>query len=272
MHEKFKHHFIEELDKIKSGESPIDAMRRTYLGLNKELATVATQMIDAKEHPSLALANRGSVSGRPDLTEEDLNSGAVATVLYLHGMELYMSNVGDAQGLLIQSEGGHRVVTRKHDPAEQSERARIREAGGFVSRQGKLNDQIDVSRAFGYVQLTPSVIAAPHVCKVDIKESDEMILVASRELWDYLTPDFAVDVARQERNDLMRASQKLRDLAIAFGATNKIMVMMIGVSDLRKREKARFRTHSMSMGPSGASDDYFSTVRKRRGGRGDTGR
>jgi len=266
LHEKFKHHFIEELDKIKSDESPCDALRRTYLGLNKELATAATQAIDAREHPSSALVHRGSVSG-PELSEDDLSSGSVATVMYLRGMELYMSNVGDAQALLIQSEGNHRVITKKHDPAEAAERTRIRDAGGFVSRQGKLNDQIDVSRAFGYVHLTPCVVAAPHVLKVDIKESDEIIMVASRELWDYLTPDFAVDVARQERNDLMRAAQKLRDLAIAFGATGKIMVMMVGVSDLRKREKARFRTHSMSMGPSGAADDYFAAV-SRRGKRG----
>ncbi|KAK0910606.1 hypothetical protein LTR02_003741 [Friedmanniomyces endolithicus] len=262
LHEKFKHHFIEELEKVKAGETAADALRRTYLGLNKDLATAATQALDAKEHPSSALVHRGSISG-PTLDEDDLSSGAVATVMYLHGMELYMSNIGDAQALLIQSEGGHRVLTRKHDPAETSERARIREAGGFVSRQGKLNDQLDVSRAFGYVQLTPCVIAAPHVTRVDIKESDEMILLASRELWDYLTPEFAVDVARQERGDLMRAAQKLRDLAIAFGATGKIMVMMVGVSDLRKREKARFRTHSMSMGPSGSPDDYFTTVTRK---------
>ena len=263
LHEKFKHYFIEELEKLKADESAIDGLRRTFLGLNKELATAATQIIDAKEHPSSALVHRGSVTG-PELGEDDLNSGSVATVMYLHGMELYMANVGDAQALLIQSEGGHRVITRKHDPAETSERARIREAGGFVSRQGKLNDILEVSRAFGYVQLTPCVIAAPHVCKVDIKESDEMILLASRELWDYLTPDFAVDVARSERGDLMRAAQKLRDLAIAFGATGKIMVMMVGVSDLRKREKARFRTHSMSMGPSGSPDDYFTSAKGRR--------
>jgi adenylate cyclase len=61
----------------------------------------------------------------------------------------------------------------------------------------------------------------------------------------------------------MRAAQKLRDLAIAFGATNKIMVMMLGVSDLRKRERARFRTHSMSMGPSGSPDDYFTSSARR---------
>lgn len=272
LHEKFKHYFISELESLKTSlqETPADALRRTYLGLNKELATAATQAIDQREHPSSALVHRGSVSG-PDLSDDDVNSGSVATVMYLHGMELYMSNVGDAQALLIQSEGGHRVITRKHDPAEQVERQRIREAGGFVSRQGKLNDQLDVSRAFGYVQLSPCVIAAPHVANVTIKDSDEMILLASRELWDYLTPDFAVDVARSERGDLMRAAQKLRDLAIAFGATGKIMVMMVGISDLRKRERARFRTHSMSMGPSGSPDDYFTAVKGRRRGRDNVG-
>lgn len=266
LHEKFRYHFMDELDKLRKSqdETPVDALRRAYLGLNKELATAATQTMEAKESPSAQVIHRGSVGG-PELSEDEINSGAVATVIYLHGMELYVSNVGDAQALLIQSEGGHRVITQKHDPAEASERQRIRDAGGFVSRQGKLNDVLEVSRAFGYVSMTPCVIAAPHVSHYSIKESDEIILIASRELWDYLTPDFAVDVARSERTDLMRAAQKLRDLAIAFGANGKIMVMMIGVSDLRKRERARFRTHSMSMGPTGSPDDYFTTRRKARG-------
>lgn len=265
LHEKFKHIFSEELERLKSGETAVDALRRTYLGLNKDLATTAMQAINEREHPGSALVHRGSVSG-PELGDDDMNSGACATVMYLHGMDLFMSNVGDAQALLIQSEGGHRVITRKHDPAETLERQRIREAGGYVSRQGKLNDQLDVSRAFGYVSLTPCVIAAPHVVQVTLKESDEMILLASRELWDYLTPDFAVDVARSERGDLMRAAQKLRDLAIAFGATGKIMVMMIGITDLRRRERAKIRTHSMGMGPSGSPQlDYFSGRKGKRG-------
>jgi adenylate cyclase len=265
LHEKFKHVFSEELEKLKSGETPIDALRRTYLGLNKDLATAAMQAISEREHPGSALVHRGSISG-PELGDDDMNSGSVATVMYLHGMDLFMSNVGDAQALLIQSEGGHRVITRKHDPAETLERQRIREAGGYVSRQGKLNDQLDVSRAFGYVSLTPMVIAAPHVVQVTLRESDEMILLASRELWDYLTPDFAVDVARSERGDLMRAAQKLRDLAIAFGATGKIMVMMVGITDLRRRERAKVRTHSMGMGPSGSPQlDYFSGRKGKRG-------
>ncbi|KAF2158037.1 PP2C-domain-containing protein [Myriangium duriaei CBS 260.36] len=274
LHEKFRYHLADELDKMKpnSGETPLDALRRSYLSLNKELATAATQALESDTTAAAAasLVHRGSIGG-PELGEDDITSGAVATVCYLHGMELYVSNVGDAQAVLISSEGGHRVITRKHDPADMEERQRIKAAGGFVSRQGKLNDVLEVSRAFGYAQYMPVVTAAPHVSQVTLKDTDEMILLASRELWDYLTPDFAVDIARSERTDLMRAAQKLRDLAIAFGATSKIMVMMIGVSDLRKRERARFRTHSMSMGPTGLADDYFASARRAKRGRDNVG-
>lgn len=272
LHEKFKHYFSDELEKLRTqnGEDACDALRRAYLALNKELATAATQAIEARDHPSSALVHRAGVTGL-ELGEDDMNSGAVATVLYFQNMELYVSNVGDAQAVIIDSEGGHRPITRKHAPAEPEERIRIREAGCYVSRQGKLNDVLEVSRAFGYVQHLPGVIAAPHTSHISLKETDEIVMIASRELWDYLSTDFAVDVARSERGDLMRAAQKLRDLAIAFGATNKIMVMMLGVSDMRKRERARFRTHSMSMGPSGTPDDYFTSARRVKRGRENVG-
>ena len=259
LHENFGYHLTEEMSRLQtSSESPVDALRRTFLGLNKDLATSANQ---SQEGAPRHLAHRGSVTNAV-LTQDDLNSGAVATVMFLQGMELYVANVGDAQAVLIQSEGGHRVITPKHDPTEPGERQRIREAGGYVSRNGKLNDLLDVSRAFGYIQLMPAVQAAPHIAQISLKEQDEMILVASKELWEYLTPDVVVDVARSERGDLMRAAQKLRDLAMAFGATGKIMVMILGVSDLKKRERNRYRAQSLSMGPSAVSDDFFPTNKR----------
>jgi len=270
LHEKFRYVFADELDKLRTkfGETALDALRRTYLALNKELASAA---IDKQEHAaansSTGLTMRRPSLGGPELGEDDVTSGAVATVCYLHGMDLYVSNVGDAQAVLISSDRSPQVITAKHDPSHAEERQRIKAAGGFVSRQGKLNDALEVSRAFGYAQLMPVVSAAPHVSKITLKDSDEMILLASRDLWQYLTTEFAADTARKERNDLMRAAQRLRDLAIAFGASSKIMVMLVGVSDLKKREKARFRAHNMSMGPSGLSDDYFATTRRPKRGR-----
>ncbi|KAB8345871.1 hypothetical protein FH972_022926 [Carpinus fangiana] len=264
LQENFRNFFEEEMRRKQDGETPLDALRRTYLALNKELAGWATSSPESKDRRSMQSAHRGSIT-TPTLSIDDLQAGAVATIFYIHGMDLYVSNIGDAQALLIQSEGSHRLITQKHDPADAQERQRIREAGGYVSRQGKLNDVLDVSRAFGFIHMTPVVIAAPYLSKVSITESDEIILLASRELWEYLTPGFAVDLARSERGDLMRAAQKLRDLAIAFGASGKITVMLIGVSDLRKKERARYRTHSMSMGPSGLPDEFTATRRGKRG-------
>ncbi|KAL3419048.1 adenylate cyclase (protein phosphatase 2C) [Phlyctema vagabunda] len=260
LHENFGHIFSDELRKLNPAfqETPMDALRRAFLSLNKDLATAATQHTEERS----LLSHRGSAAPAV-LSQSDLNSGAVATVMFLQQSELYVANVGDAQAMLIHSEGGHRILTRKHDPAEPNERQRIRDAGGWVSRQGKLNDILEVSRAFGYVQIMPAVQAAPHITQVTVKEQDEMILIASRELWEYLSPELIVDVARYERGDLMRAAQRLRDLAMAFGATSKIMVMMIGVSDLKKRAQIRpHRVQSLSFNPSSLADEGYTPAKR----------
>ncbi|KAI0136736.1 protein phosphatase 2C [Xylariales sp. AK1849] len=256
LHENFGHIFAMELKALKTrqNETPYDALRRAFLSLNKDLVTIASS--HTEERPSGA--HRPSAAPLA-LSKEDLNSGGVATVAYLQSQELYIANVGDVQAMLIQSDGSHKILTRKHDPAEPSERQRIRDAGGWVSRQGKLNDLLDVSRAFGYVDLMPSVQAAPHVTHVSITPQDEIVLIATKELWEFLTPGLVVDVARSERGDLMRASQKLRDLAMAYGSTGKIMVMMISVADLKRRQERSARLHrgqSMSLYPSGIPDEF----------------
>ncbi|KAJ0160901.1 Adenylate cyclase, partial [Colletotrichum tanaceti] len=254
LHENFGHIFSMELKALKTrlNETPVDALRRSFLSLNKDLVTIAIQHTEERSQKT----HRGSTTPVV-LSKEDLNSGGVATVVYLQNQELYVANVGDAQAMLIQSDGSHKILTRKHDPAEPSERQRIREAGGWVSRNGRLNDLLEVSRAFGYVDLMPAVQASPYVSHLTIREQDDIILIATREFWEYLDPALVVDFSRQERGDLMRAAQKLRDLAIAYGATNKIMVMMISVSDLKRRsERSRLhRGQSMSLYPSGVPDE-----------------
>ncbi|CAJ2501172.1 Uu.00g040250.m01.CDS01 [Anthostomella pinea] len=256
LHENFGHIFTVELKALKTrqNEGPIDALRRAFLALNKDLVTVA---IEHTEKRPMGI-HRGSAAPVV-LSKEDLNSGGVATIAYLQAQELYIANVGDAQAMLIQSDGTHKILTRKHDPAEPNERQRIRDAGGWVSRQGRLNDLLEVSRAFGYVDLMPAVQAAPHITQISITPQDETILIATKELWEFLTPGLVVDVTRSERGDLMRAAQRLRDLAMAYGATGKIMIMMISVHDLKRRQERSARLHrgqSMSLYPSGVPDEF----------------
>jgi adenylate cyclase len=267
LHESFRETFIEELTRLSDDDTgPLDALRRTFLSLNRNMAAAAIHPIDGHENRASRGAHR-SASVSQVLSQDDLNSGGVATVLYLHQTELFVANVGDAQAMLIQNNAQYKFLTTKHDPAYPRERERIRDAGGYVSRQGKLNDVLEVSRAFGYFQLMPSVIAAPHTLQVTLNDTDEMIVLASKEFWEFVTPDLAVDVARAEEADVMLAAQKLRDLAMAYGANNKIMVMVMGISDLKKRNNSRLRGTSLSMQPSyGQEDQLFpSKARKRKG-------
>ena len=269
LHENFGHIFAMELKALKSNqdETPADALRRAFLALNKDLVTIAVQ--HTEERPKAA--HRGSAQPVV-LSKEDLNSGGVATIMYLQATELYVANVGDAQAMVIKTDGKHEILTKRHDPAEPTERSRIREAGGWVSRNGRLNDLLQVSRAFGYVDLMPAVQAAPHVTNMKIKEGDDVIVMATSELWEYLTPGLVTDVVRSERQDLMRAAQKLRDLAVAYGASGKIMVMMISVADLKRRvERSRLhRGTSMSLYPSGVPDEAQAlTTRRGRKAKGD---
>ncbi|KAE8416613.1 hypothetical protein BDV36DRAFT_259589 [Aspergillus pseudocaelatus] len=248
MHENFLRTFSTELRRLRRDmqETPLDALRRAFLALNKNMAGYCYKSLNDK--------NVQRYDDAPDqkglrLTKDDIETGGVATVLYLHNMDLFVANVGDAQAILVKSDGSLRHLTRTHDPAEPHERARIRAAGGYVSRQGKLNDVLPVSRSFGHFHLMPAVIAAPHTMHVNLTEQDEMIILASRELWDYVTPDLVVDVTRAERRDLMVAAQKIRDLAISFGANNKLMVMILGVGDLKKRDRqSKLRNASVSTG------------------------
>ncbi|KAI1176825.1 protein phosphatase 2C [Nemania sp. FL0916] len=256
LHENFRHIFTYELRHIRTNlnEGPADALRRAFLSLNKDLVTIAIEHTEKRP----AGMHRGS-GASVVLSKEDLNSGGVATIAYLQSQDLYIANVGNAQAMLILSDGTNKILTRKHDPAEPTERQRIRDAGGWVSRQGKLNDTLEVSRAFGYVDLMPAVQAAPDVAHVKITPQHETIVIATKELWEYLKPALIVDVSRSERGDLMRASQKLRDLAIAYGSTNKIMVMMISVADLKRRQERSTRLHrgqSLSWYPSGVPDEF----------------
>ncbi|KAJ5452763.1 Ras-association [Penicillium cf. griseofulvum] len=233
LHENFTSTFSFELKKLQrdQGETPLDALRRSFLALNKNMAGSAYRSIDDRE---VRQYHRGSTAAKL-LNQDDIQSGGVATVLYLNNMDLYAANVGDAQAILIRSDGSMVSLTQNHDPAEPNERARIRAAGGFVSRTGKLNDMLTVSRCFGHFPMMPAVIAAPSTMHLTLTEQDEMVVLASKELWDYVTPEVVVDITRREQLDLMFAAQKLRDLAISFGATNKLMVMILGVAEIQKR-------------------------------------
>ncbi|EPS44060.1 hypothetical protein H072_1966 [Dactylellina haptotyla CBS 200.50] len=226
----------EELRRLRPEESPAAALRRAFIAMDRELMLTGLATHEDKTH-SPRERHRGTSAGQTTLTKDDIQLGATGVLVYIQGHDMYVANVGDAMGVLVQASGGHEVLTKKHDPLIPAELERIRDAGGYVSRGGRVNDHLEISRAFGYLQLVPSVQACPSVQHWKISESDEFLILASKELWDHISYQTAVYIASQEKNDLMLAAQKLRDFAIGYGATNKIMVMIVGIGDLVKQRR-----------------------------------
>ncbi|KAI8346761.1 hypothetical protein BD560DRAFT_411226 [Blakeslea trispora] len=239
--------FTKELASTKSDDTIVSAMRRVFLGLEQNLGS------------------------SPHIVDKD--SGASACVCYISGTKLYVANVGDALAVISRNNGQAFEITQKHIPLNPSEVSRIRAAGGFVSNSGLLNNELNVSRSFGHFHLIPVVNCNPFVSTIDLAENDEFVILASRGLWDRMTYQTAVDIARTEKDDLMAAAQKLRDFAITYGATDNLMVMVIGVGDLFDKREKRFRNNranNMGPGRGGAcpdigADDGLLIKSKRRG-------
>jgi hypothetical protein len=139
-----------------------------------------------------------------------------------------------------------------------------------VSNSGLLNNELNVSRSFGHFDLVPVVNCNPFVSTIDLSENDEFVIMATRGLWDKMTYQTAVDIARTEKDDLMAAAQKLRDFAITYGANDNLMVMVIGVGDLFDKREKRLRKNNLGAGragPDGVTEDGLLVKSSKRRGK-----
>ncbi|KAJ2852676.1 cysteinyl-tRNA synthetase [Coemansia brasiliensis] len=246
------------------------ALRRTFLTLNKDLGTHNRQLVAAAEaaeayaartaRPSTAAT--GNVSDAPaqthHLTSADISTpghgvfgaknsesaacdsqgGSTAAVAYIHGRMLHVANVGDALGV-VSRRGTPVMLSARHDPYDVSEVRRIRSIGGYITQQGKVQGQIDVTRAFGYFHLLPYVNADPTINTMLLTEEDEFLILANRPVWDAITPQIAVDIARKHRRDPRLAAARVRDHVVAYGVTKSIMVMVIGFGPMFAKNTGR---------------------------------
>lgn len=229
--------FADELKQLKSpDENVTDALRRAFLNTNKEIGN--TILLPADEIAHTPIGHRSSTA--INLNKTDSMTGSCATIIYVQGSKLYVANAGDSMAIMAHTSGEHSVLTTRHDPTTQPELARIRASGGIISSTGKLDEILDVSRAIGFYNLIPHIHASPSILEWDITESDEMIILASKQLWEYVSYQIAVDIARTEKSDLMRAAAKLRDFAIAYGASDKMMVMVLGIGLGNKRNRGGY--------------------------------
>ncbi|KAI0075659.1 PP2C-domain-containing protein [Panus rudis PR-1116 ss-1] len=256
LHDHFITVFSQELDELqKKGGSIEDAMRRSFLKLNKFLHDYLYNRDPRKASTASA---SGSIHNRNIIDLAPVRCGASGIVIYLVDRTLYVANAGNSLAV-ISRQGTAELLSTKHDPFERSETARIRAAEGWVSPKGLVNEECDVSRSFGFYTLLPIVNARPDIVVRPLTELDEFLIIANQGLWDHMPYQTAVDIARSERADPMIAAQKLRDFAISYGADGTTMIMVIAIDSLFKSPAMRSRQPTVA-----SLDDVDAFVTRRR--------
>lgn len=84
----------------------------------------------------------------PCLLQPGSDSGTTAVVALIRGKQLIVANAGDSR--CVVSEGGKAVdMSYDHKPEDEVELARIKNAGGKVTMDGRVNGGLNLSRAIG---------------------------------------------------------------------------------------------------------------------------
>ncbi|CEP62743.1 adenylate cyclase LALA0_S06e02784g [Lachancea lanzarotensis] len=207
--------FIRQLEKY--GESPDgikNALRFSFLQLNKEI----NSMLNTVDN---------DIESR-NLTSADLLSGSSAVVVYLKGKAVYTANIGDTMAILSKNNGDFIQLTTLHVPSKGEEYERIRISGGYVNNR-KLDGVSDVSRAVGFFDLLPHIHASPDISDIHLTTTDELLIIATSKLWEFVDYQTACDICRENKVEPMRAAEKLKDYAISFGCMDNMTILCLSL-------------------------------------------
>jgi len=239
--ETFGIHFSKELESLGKviipGSTPKnieDCLRGAFLKMNSEMNILINR--DTSSTFSSAAAHRTQTTDKLSL-EEDGYSGCCAVVVYIKGDMIYLANLGDTMGVLTKSNGEYQVVTTKHEPYAPKEYDRIRQSGGYVTTDGYLDGVSEVSRAVGYFKLIPHITASPSIHKFKLTANEEMIAIATSDVWKKIPFDLAADIIRQEKSNPEVAAEKLRDFAISYGVSDKVTAVVLSLRQFTTKAK-----------------------------------
>ncbi|XP_068594932.1 protein phosphatase 1G [Brachionichthys hirsutus] len=133
--------------------------------------------------------------------EPGSDSGTTAVVALIRGKQLIVANAGDSR--CVVSERGKAVdMSYDHKPEDEVELSRIKNAGGKVTMDGRVNGGLNLSRAVGdhfYKRnkaLPPEdqmITAMPDVKVLTLNEDHDFMVIACDGIWNVLSSQEAVD-------------------------------------------------------------------------------
>lgn len=147
---------------------------------------------------------------------------------------MLIANAGDCRAVL--GKRGRAVeLSRDHKPNSRFERLRIEKLGGYVC-DGYLNGQLSVSRALGDWHMkgpkgsASPLSAEPELQETILTEEDEFLIMGCDGLWDVMSSQYAVTIARRElmaHNNPELCSRELVREALKMNTCDNLTVVVI---------------------------------------------
>ncbi|XP_078435347.1 putative protein phosphatase 2C 53 [Wolffia australiana] len=172
------------------------------------------------------------------LNKQVPGGASCVTALIVNG-DVVISNAGDCRAVL-SSAGAAEALTSDHRPSREDERDRIESLGGYVDfchGSVRVNGSLAVSRGIGDGHLKQWVIAEPETRVFAIGPESEFLILASDGLWDKVSNQEAVDLARplcmkSNKQSLLSACKKLVHLSLDRGSADDVSVMIIRLGEM----------------------------------------
>lgn len=164
----------------------------------------------------------------------DISSGTTALTAFISGRKMIVANAGDCRAVLGKR-GRAIEMSRDHKPDYASERTRIEKLGGVIY-DGYLNGQLSVSRALGDWHMkgpkgsASPLSAEPELQETLLTEDDEFLILGCDGLWEVMSSQYAVTMARKElmlHNDPERCSRELVREALKRNTCDNLTVVVI---------------------------------------------
>ncbi|KAL0923015.1 hypothetical protein M5K25_007057 [Dendrobium thyrsiflorum] len=177
-----------------------------------------------------------------EFLKENVKGGTCCVTAVVRNGDLIVSNAGDCRAVMSSS-GAAKALTSDHRPSREDEKDRIESLGGYVDccrGVWRLQGSLAVSRGIGDSNLKQWVIAEPETSVIKIEPECEFLILASDGLWEKVSNQEAIDIARPLCMDLQRPSplsacKKLVNLSVSRGSMDDISVLIIQLGHYLKQ-------------------------------------
>lgn len=202
------------VQELEGGKGPEESLRAAFLQTDNTFIAAARgeekeeggekeeeHMMD-KEKPSTSPTSSSPSLPPPILTspphssslDKDTSGTTAVAILVDHTHHtLYIAHVGDSRAILLSTSSPTvHSLTLDHKADRPDEVERIRAAGGFVVHK-RVMGELAISRAIGDMDFKEKgflfVLADPEVAKRELKEEEDVLVLACDGLYDVMTND-----------------------------------------------------------------------------------